>query len=202
MGKATDMTPGSFRIGMICLIRIALALPLIILGLAGCGSRGGFPNPSTNVSVNPPSIRVAAGSITTFTAVFTPSLPEGGSLTWSVNPANGGTITSAGVYTASATAGNCAVVATWTPSSSVGGTRISGSATVEVLPVPQLGAELNIDLIQASGAILVFGTIQNSAIVGQVVPSVISTDPNDNGNVQVRSGFAIPVACTPQGNPC
>ena len=201
MGNGTDMTPGSFRIGMICLIRIALALPLIILGLAGCGSRGGFPNPFSSVSVNPPSITVAAGSITTFTAVFTPSLPQGGSLTWAVNPANGGTISSAGVYTASATAGNYAVVATWTPSSPVGGTSISGSATVKVLPVPQLGAELNTDLIQASGAIQVFGTIQNSAVVGQVVPSVISTDPNDNGNVEVRSGFAIPV-CTPKGNPC
>jgi hypothetical protein len=176
------------------LSRIAPALPLIILGLAGCG--GGFRNPrppSLNVSVNPSSITVAAGSTTTFTAMFTPGLPEGGSLSWSVDPANGGAITSAGVYAASGTAGNYTVVATWTPSNLVVGTSISGSAMVEVLPMPQLGAELNTDLIQASGAIQGFGTIQNAAIVGQLVPSVISTDPN--GNAQTRSGFTIPLVC-------
>jgi len=189
---------------MMCLNRIALALPLIILGLAGCGNRGsGFPNPkppSYNVSVHPSSITVAAGSTTTFTALFTPSRPEAGSLTWSVNPANGGTITSAGVYTAPGTAGNYTVVATWTPSNPGAGTRISGSAAVEVLPPPQPGAELNTDLIQASGAIQVSGTIQNAAVVGQLVPSVISTDPNDS--VKVRSGFAIPVVCTGSDKSC
>ena len=55
---------------MICLNRIVLPLPLIILGLTGCGftsasSQSGFPNPSSSsikVSVNPSSITVAAGS--------------------------------------------------------------------------------------------------------------------------------------------
>jgi hypothetical protein len=128
------------------------------------------------------------------------SLPKGGSLTWSVNPANGGTITSAGIYTASGTAGNYTVTATWTPSNPVAGNRISGSATVEVLPVPQLGADLNTDLIQASGAIQVSGRIQNAAILGQHFPSVISTD--SNRNVQVRSGFTIPVVCPGSGTSC
>jgi hypothetical protein len=184
---------------------IGLALPFIILGLAGCG--GGFPNPRTSstnvsvtVSVNPSSITVTAGSTTMFTASFAPSPPRGGSLTWSVNPATGGTITSAGVFTASATAGNYAVVATWTPSNPAAGTNASGSAMVEVVPVPQLGAELNTDLVQASGAIQVFGTIQNAAIVGQSVPSAISTDPT--GNVQIRSGFTIPVVCRGSSPSC
>jgi hypothetical protein len=198
----TDMAHRGFQIGAKCVNRIALALPLTVLGLAGCGLLEGFPNTATHLSVNPPTITVAAGSVTTFTAVFTPGTPEGGSLTWSVNPSSGGTITNAGVYTASATAGDYTVVATWTPSNPAAGTSISGSATVDVLPAPQLGAELNIDLIQASGAIETLGTIQNSAIIGQVVPSVISTEPNDNGNVQVRSGFTIPVACTSKANPC
>jgi hypothetical protein len=71
------------------------------------------------------------------------------------------------------------------------GSSISGSAAVEVLPAPQLGAELNTDLTQASGTVQSSNTIQNAGIVGQLVPSVISTDPS--GNVQIRSGFAVPV---------
>ena len=184
---------------------VKCALPAI-LGLAGCA--GGSPYspasspPPVNVSLslNPSSITVAAGSATIFTAFFTPSSPNGGSLTWSVNPANGGTITSTGDYTASATPGNYTVVAKWTPSNPVAGTTISGSAVVEVLPLPQMGAELNTDMTQASGAIQVFGSIQNAAIVGQLVPSVISTDPNDS--VQARSGFTIPQVCLVSDNSC
>lgn len=191
---------------MMCSNRIALAGTLIILGLTGCG--GGFRDPtspsysvSVNLSVNPASTTVAAGSTTTFTASFTPSLPKGGSLAWSVNPPTGGTITGAGIYTASEKAGNCTVVATWTPSNPLAGaTRISGSAMVKVLRVSQPVAKLNTNFIQASGAIQVFGTIQNAAIVGQSVPSVISTDPN--GNVQSRSGFTIPVVCGGSGTGC
>jgi hypothetical protein len=178
----------------------------MILSLAGCGftsSSGGFPNPglpSTHVSVNPSSVTVAAGSTTTFTALFVPSVPAGGSLTWAVNPAKGGTITTLGFYTASGTAGSYTVVATWTPSNLAAGTSISGSATVEVLPAPQLGAELSTDLTQGSGAIQASSTIQNGTVVGQLVPSVISTD--SSSNVQTRGGFAIPVVCPGSGTSC
>jgi hypothetical protein len=104
---------------------IARALPLIALGLVGCG--GGFagsttPQPS-KLSVNPSSITVADGSVTPFTAVFTPTVSAPGSLTWSVSPVNAGTITDAGVYTASATAGPYTVIATWTPTISHGNCR-------------------------------------------------------------------------------
>jgi len=180
-------------------------LPLLIAGLAGCGftsSNGGFPNPSpsASVSVNPSSAAVAAGSTVTFNAMFTPGIPAGGSLTWAINPASGGTITSSGVYTASGTAGTYSVVATWTPSNPAAAKIISGSASVEVLPAPQVGAELTPYLTQSSGAIQASSTIQNGAIAGQLVPSVISPDPS--GNVQVRSGFTIPVACTGSGTSC
>jgi hypothetical protein len=143
--------------------------------------------------VNPPSITVSADSTTTFAAVFTPTAPEGGSLTWSIHPATGGTINHAGVYTASATAGKYTVVATWTPASSSAGRKITGSAIVDLLPAPQLGAELNPDLVQASGASQGNALIQNAAVVGQSNAFVISADPNRD--IQVRSGFAIPVAC-------
>jgi hypothetical protein len=182
---------------------ISVLTSLIMLGIAGCG--GGSQNPSPpsyNVSVSPSSISVAAGSTTAFTAVFTPSRPAGGSLTWSVNPAKGGTITSAGAYTASGTVGDYNIVATWTPSSPAAGSSVSGSAAVDVLPPPQMGAELNPDLTQASGAIQLSGAIQNAAVVGQLVPAVISTDPNDSTSVEVFSGFAVPVVCPKSDNSC
>jgi hypothetical protein len=178
----------------------------MILGLAGCGftsSSGGFPNPgatSISLSVNPSSITVAAGATATFTALYTPSTPAGGSLTWAVDPANGGTITNSGVYTASGTAGNYSVIATWTPSGAAGGKITSGSAAVEVLPAPQVGAELNPNLMQASGAAQASRGIQNAGVIGQLVPSVTSTDSGNN--VQVRSGFTIPVDCTASGSNC
>jgi len=186
---------------------LGLALALIILGATGCRdvtpTQGGSPNPgppSVAVSVTPSSITVAAGSSTAFTALFTPGLPEGGSVTWSVSPANGGTITSSGDYTASATAGNYTVVATWTPSNPAAGRTTSGSATVEVLPVPQPGAELNPDAILASGATQASRTIQNVAIAGQAVPFVRSMDAE--GDVQMSSGFPIPVGCKGSDGAC
>ena len=117
-------------------------------------------------------------------------------MTWSVTPANGGTVTSAGFYTAPGTAGNYFVTATWTPTYPGAGTSITGSATVVVLPPAQLIGELNSNLVQASGGVQAVSLIQNSAVVGQPVPFMISTDVN--GNVQVRSGFSIPV-CTASG---
>jgi hypothetical protein len=180
--------------------RIALVLAWIILGLASCsGSPQGEP-PLAKLSVNPSSITLTAGSTTTFTAVFSASPPEGGSLTWAVTPANGGTITSGGVYTASGTAGHHTIVATWTPGNRALSSSFSGSATVEVLPVPQIDAALNSELVQASGAIQVYGTIQNAAIVGQPVPSVISADPN--GDIRVRSSFTPPLPCAGSNTIC
>jgi len=186
---------------------LGVPLALIALGATGCRDIGltesGSPNPqppSSRISVSPSSITVAAGSTTTFTALFTPGLPEGGSLTWSVNPANGGTITSSGDYTASTTAGNYTIVATWTPSNPAAGATISASATVEVLPVPQPEAELNTDVMLASGANQASGTIQNAAIAGQVVPFVMSRDAE--GDVQVSSGFPIPVVCKGSEDTC
>jgi hypothetical protein len=177
--------------------RIALALPWIIFGIASCAE----PIPSTHLYVEPSSIDVAAGSSTSFAVVLKRSLvEEGGSLTWSVAPANGGTITSEGVYTASGTAGHYMIVATWTPVKLALGEIFSGSATVEVLPGPQLDSELNPNVVQASGAIQMGGAIQNAAISGQLIPSLVSTDPN--GNVQVRGGFTPPVACVGSNSIC
>jgi hypothetical protein len=183
------------------LVLMGLALTLLIPTLVDCGSGSssetGFPNPRplpVKLTVNPSSIAVVAGSTTAFTV--SPSPSQGVSLAWSVSPASGGTITNSGVYTASQTAGQCFVVATWIPSTPSAGSAITGSAAVTVLaPVA-----LNTDLTQAGGAVQGSGTIQNSVIVGQLVPSVNSTDPS--GNTQVRTGLSIPVPCTGSSPSC
>jgi hypothetical protein len=183
--------------------RLVYALLLTaVIGFAGC--KGGFPNSnpeslSTQLSVSPSSAIVAAGSSTSFIAVFTPVLPEGGSLTWSVNAPIAGTITSAGVYTASETPGNYTIIATWTPSNPAAGIKMTGSATVQVLPVPQVDAVLNTNLAQASGGTQVSGTVQGTAIVGQPVPFMTSSDPSST--VQVQNGLSIPV-CGGSGPAC
>ena len=181
-------------------VLIGLALLSNSLVLSACGNawRTGFPGPVTRLSVEPASITVPAQSTTRFAAVFAPSPPGGGQVTWSVSPAEGGTITSSGLYTASATAGNYAVIATWVPLDATAGNKIRGSAMVSVLALPP--PELNTDLTQASGAFQSWGPIQHAAIVGQLVP--LTTSEDSTGSVQVDSGFSIPVACREQGSDC
>jgi hypothetical protein len=185
-----------------CSTWIARTLPLLALGLVGCG--GGFTGSTTlsaKLSVNPPSITVAAGSVTPFTAVFTPTLSAPGSLTWSVSPVNAGTITGTGVYTASATGGSYTIIATWTPATlTASAVIIKSSANVEVLAVPQLDSAINPNLVQASGGNQSNGLIQDGVIVGQGIPSIISID--SSGNIQVRSGFTPPGACSGSNANC
>lgn len=184
--------------------RTSLAFLLAIVGLAGCAGpegKDGFPNPGNllRISVNPSSITVAAESVVAFSVSFNFDASRG-TVSWSVNPSSGGTISSGGVYTASGTPGKYIVVATWTPSNPEAGKPVSGSATVEVLPVPQSEELTNIDLTQASGAIQTSPAVQNAGIVGQSVPFMISSDPS--GNVTTRSGFTIPVVCPESDTHC
>jgi hypothetical protein len=187
--------------GMLLLLTALAFVFVIILGLTGCGTgsstENGFPNPTPlplKLAVIPAPIAVAMGSTTTFTA--SPSPPPGFSLVWSVNPSSGGTITNSGIYTASESAGNCTVVATWIPANPLTGNKVNGSAAVTVLqPVA-----LNTSMIQASGAIQTSGQTQNSAIAGEHISSVTSTDPT--GNTQVRNGFPIPVQCPGSNTGC
>jgi len=69
--------------------------------------------------------------------VYTPSRPEGSSLTRAVVPATGGTITSEGVYTESGTPGQYTVIATWTAKDLAKNGTFNNSASVEILPLPQ-----------------------------------------------------------------
>ena len=175
-------------------ILVPLALISAIAGIPSCGSgshvENCFPNPQplpVALTVIPSSIALVEGTTTTFSA--SPNPPQGFSLVWSVSPASGGTITNSGVFTAAQTPEICNVVAAWVPTSPSVGNQITGAATVTVLrPVA-----LNLDLIQAAGAIETSSTTQNAAIVGENISGVTSTDPT--GKTQLRSGFPIPVPC-------
>jgi hypothetical protein len=82
------------------------------------------------------------------------------------------------------------VVASWLPSNPLTGKPTTGSASVNVLqPTPP-----STDLTQASGVIQTSGSIENAAIAGERLETVVSTDPS--GNTQSRSGFPVPVPCT------
>lgn len=176
-------------------ILAALALAVVIPGLTDCGSgsatENGFPNPQplpVTLTVAPSPVTVAATSTSTFSA--SPSPAQGFSIVWSVRPPTAGTITNSGVFTASETAGNCQVVATWLPPNPLTGKLITGSANVTVLqPTPPRA-----DMTQASGVIQTSGSVENAVIAGERIGSVISTDPS--GNTQSQSGFPVPVPCT------
>ena len=183
----------------------AYAVLLVNFCLVGCshiaqsGGTSGFSAPFT-VVVSPASVTLAAGSTTAFAAVFTPTPTTAGSLTWSVNPANAGTITSAGLYTAGGTTGSYTITATWTPSSPSAGTIVSGSTEVTVLPPPQQETQLNLDLTIASGINQSSGTIQNTGIAGQNVPWVVWSALDNS--VQIKTGFTIPVPCASTATSC
>jgi len=178
-----------------------IAFSLIAVLMTGCGGGSAVPPPpppGTKLSVSPASITVDAGSATTFMGVFTPAAPADGSLTWSIAPVDGGTITGGGVLTSSATAGSYTVLATWTPSLSLSSqasskaTILMGSARVKVLAVPRFDSVISPGQVQATGANQAAGAIQNGAVAGPAVPSVLATD--SFGNTQVLSGFTIPTS--------
>ena len=167
--------------------RLALVLSCVVLALAGCSDAA-----RPVVDVNPPWVDVPGGSTTTFTASVRPARLKHGPLLWEVIPANGGTITSKGVYTAPETPGHYNVVAIWTAEYGGIGT-VEGSASVDVLSPPQADAVINPDMVEASSASQSRGAIRNGVVVGQSVPFVISAEPV--GNIKVGSGFTPPIPC-------
>lgn len=105
----------------------AMLLAFASLVLVACGSDDDNKK-NVMVSINPASATLKAGATQTFTATVTGH--SNTAVTWKVEGANSGSITSNGVYTAPATAGTYRVVAT-----SVGDTKRSATANVTVTPL-------------------------------------------------------------------
>ncbi|RYY73142.1 MAG: DUF4397 domain-containing protein [Gammaproteobacteria bacterium] len=90
-------------------IRFILGLLMATLFLASCG---GDDDKNVRVSVTPEAATIKVGASQTLTANVTGTSKT--TVTWSVDEANGGAVTAAGVYTAPATAGTYHVRATST----------------------------------------------------------------------------------------
>ena len=111
----SSLSPGACLLGM----------ALLGLGLAGCGGGGGNSEKGVKaITLSPASAKLVPGGIQSFTAVL-----DGGyrPVDWSVTPASGGTITSAGRYTAPQVSGSYTVKATLKDDATK-----SGTATVTV----------------------------------------------------------------------
>ncbi|HET8725025.1 MAG TPA: hypothetical protein VFM53_12580 [Anaeromyxobacteraceae bacterium] len=111
------------------------------------------PPPPGGGTVAPAAVTLDGCGTSTFTA--TPTGSTTGSATWSVREgATGGSITSAGAYTAPSTAGTYHVVATWSDGS-------TAEATVTVGPEKVL----SVAVTPASGTVSANGTLAFSATV-------------------------------------
>ena len=103
-----------------------------MLGLEGCGSFAGSPNPSNPpgvvVKINPVSASVQVGGTQPFSATVTGS--SNTSVTWT---ATGGTVSTSGLYTAGNTAGSFSVTSTSSADSTKSAKAI---VTVTALPPP------------------------------------------------------------------
>lgn len=100
-------------------------LALLSLVLVACGSDD---KKNVNISVSPATATIKAGTTQAFSASITGS--KNTAVSWRVNQANGGSITSAGVYTAPLVAGTYTVTAT-----SAADTKKSATATITVTPL-------------------------------------------------------------------
>ena len=167
--------------------RLLAAAGLLLAALAcGGGSRSTGDQVATAnlvLAITPAVASVAPGQ----TLQFSANSPLGNGVTWSVQPATGGSINAAGLFTASSTPGQCLVLAMWNND-----VRYTAIATVTILPPPP-AAVISPALVQASGVQqTVPGTgIAHAAVVGESVPAtnaVGSIDPS----VKVRHGFEPP----------
>ncbi|WP_331346231.1 DUF4397 domain-containing protein [Cellvibrio sp. UBA7661] len=101
-------------------------LVLLSIFMVACG--GDDDKDNVSISINPATATIKAGATQSFTASVTGT--KNTAVSWSVVEANGGSVTSSGVYTAPAAAGTYHVTAT-----SVADKKKSATATVTVTPL-------------------------------------------------------------------
>ena len=101
---------------------LKVLLLCLVFGLFNCGGGGGSSGPPPVISVTPSIIQIFQGATQQFSA--------NSDVTWSVSEGSGGTITTAGFYTAPNVAGTFHVVATSRSDPSK-----SASATITVLAI-------------------------------------------------------------------
>lgn len=158
-----------------------IAAPAALLLLCRCGGGGGGSNPPAppvSVSISGGSGPLTEGHSRTFTAAVLNATNT--AVTWSIVESGGGAITTAGVYTAPATAGTFTIRAT----SQADSTR-SATLPVQVVPAP------GISTFQATPGLLFAG--ENSLLHAVFTDGTGSVSP---GVGSVTSGTDIPVSPT------
>ena len=182
----------SFRefLSRLAIKRLALAGPLALLCLtAGCGGGGGTQTAFVAVTVSPTPTTVPLGGMQAFMANVTGT--SNTAVTWSVQEgAAGGSIISAGLYTAPQVAGTYHVIAT-----SVADSTKSATATIQVPvavtvnpPVPTvfLGAmQTFVANVAGTTNVAVTWTIQEAPAGGSITSSGVYTAPQVPGTYHV-----------------
>src|SRR5579859_7288235 len=161
-----------------------------IVAAVGCGGGAAQPPPPVSVAMSPAAPTVDQGGTQTFTATVTGT--NNTAVTWSVQEGGvGGSITSAGVYTAPQAAGSFQVIAT-----SQADTTKSATATVTV-PAVAVAVSPNAATVFAGATspftAMVTGTInvavtwavQEGAAGGSITGSGVYTAPQTIGTFHV-----------------
>lgn len=119
------------------LVMVSIILPALI----GCGGGGGGNNnPPSKIVITPGSADLLyGGGKRQFTGVCTDSSGNiiNASLSWSVNPANIGTIDQTGLFTAGNTKGQCTITCSFS--------GISAQATVNIVGLADAGQQIVMD---------------------------------------------------------
>lgn len=131
------------------------------------------------MTISPAVATLAPGQ----TVQYTATTPWGGTASWSVVPATGGTFSSTGLFTASSTQGSYRIVAMWN-----GDVRYSATAQATILPPPPPTTSKP-DVVSASGSQQgsASGQVQNAAVVGEGIPAHSAADAS--ATRQVRHGY-------------
>ena len=160
---------------------LSAASLLLLLGCGGADRITGDRAATLNqvLTISPAVATVSVGQSLQFTAV----IPWGGTATWSVVPATGGTFTPSGLFTAATAPGSYRIVAMWN-----GDVRYTAMAQATILPPPP-PAVSRPDIAAASGSQQgsASGGVQNAAVVGEPVVATRSADAN--ATEQVRHGY-------------
>ncbi len=155
-----------------------LIVPLLLGTLVACGDPNGGP-----VTISPGSVEVKAGDSTTLTATVEDA--EEPRVIWSVEGGNAnGTITSAGVYTAPATAGTYTVVAT-----NAVDTEKKATATVTVTPAVLVSATPAATTVD-QGTVVELSSSVTGATNTSVTWSV--EGGNANGTITAEGAYTAP----------
>jgi hypothetical protein len=141
----------------------SVLLGILLCLLGGCGGGSGSPGPAVAVTIAPNPVSLAPASTQTFTA--TVANATNAAVTWSVQEgASGGTISSAGLYTAPAAAGTFHVVAT-----SQADTTKTSTATVTVnITIAVTPTSATITLGQSQSFVATVAGTTNTAVTWSV----------------------------------